>query len=109
VVKSEVFLDLGVGGRWKLKYLPPTFDFDKFETESSHFRPGARDFFTIDVAGQIVIGDITGMSIEIDQVEGGTEWRPEAITFSIDGRNVFERMFQTPPEVTHSLPLAFPN
>ena len=73
-----------------------------------HFRPGTWDLFTIDVAGQIRIGDITRLAIEIETKGDGASWMPKAVTLSIDGRDVFAETFTVSPEVTRSLSLGFP-
>jgi hypothetical protein len=97
---ANLFLDLGAGKRWGLRHLVGRI--------SPHFQPGTRDFFTIDVSGQISIGDITRTAIELREVLSKGGWMPESITLSIDGRDVFHRRFDVPPKITHILPLDYP-
>lgn len=108
VFSREIFLNLGVGGRRPLRQLlmidlPGTLDLNP------HLHPGKTDLFTIDVAGQLYIGDITRMTIEIEQAANDSaRWRPEELTLSIDGRDVFTETFTDPPEVVRNLSLEFP-
>jgi hypothetical protein len=104
VIPGEVLLDLGVAGQPKLRHLP----MEQSLIVHPHFRPGTSDFFTIDFAGQIAIGDISHAQIQIGQGPNDAVWRPEAVTLSIDGRDVLTRSFDTPPAVARTLDLLFP-
>jgi hypothetical protein len=118
IAGGDLFLDLGVAGRHRLVHLPREGIFDVITGSNRHFGRGARDFFTLDVAGQMAIGDITRATIVVDVPEDASgnhleevAWRPEKVTFSIDGRDVFTRAFDPSPVVRFSapLPLSFPN
>jgi hypothetical protein len=103
----EVFLDLGAAGKWKLRHLIMQDLQGDFEL-NPHFRPNTSDFFTIDVAGQIRIGDITRFVIEIAH-DVDPPWRPEKVSFSIDGIDVMARTFSSPATVvSRSMALKFP-
>jgi hypothetical protein len=104
LLSREVFLDLG-DDRRKLRHLLMRDLTGDLEL-NPHLQPGTRDFFTIDVAGQMQIGDITRLLVDIGQDIGGSTWRPESVTFSIDGRDV--HTVDTLPEVTSVLDLHFP-
>jgi hypothetical protein len=108
VISGEVLLDLGVAGQPKLRHLPMERSLPALMEEHPHFRPGTSDFFTIDLAGQIAIGDISHAQILFDQGPNDAAWRPEAVTLSIDGRDVLTRSFDTPPAVGRILDLLFP-
>jgi hypothetical protein len=107
ILVNEVFLNLGAAGRWSLQHLE-TLKLKGGPDLHPHFK-GPHDLFTIDVAGQISIGDITRAVIEFDEQNSGT-WLPEAVTLSIDGRDGFRRKFQAPlvKPVNNELPLQFP-
>jgi hypothetical protein len=74
-----------------------------------HLKPGSRDFFSIDVSGQMVIGDITQFTIQFDRkLTGEDEWKPLEVTLSIDGRDVFRRKFPVAVSVNDSMSLEYP-
>jgi hypothetical protein len=108
VFSCEVFLDLGAGGSWKLRHLlmkDLTGDLDL----NPHFQPGTRDFFSIDVAGQISIGDITGLTLKMHQTGDRARWElEEEVILSIDGCDVLNHTLASPQEVSQSMALSFP-
>jgi hypothetical protein len=106
LISGEVFLDLGAGGRWPLRHLVMRELFGDPEI-NPHFQPGREDVFTIDVAGQLRIGDITRAVIDIDEPSNDATWRPESVTLSVDGRAVKSIAFAAPPDVRR-LDLRFP-
>ena len=111
LIPREVFLNLGAGMRWNLRLLLKE-SLGSLKV-NPHLRPGKTDFFTIDVAGRISLGDITQAVIEFEEELTGEEWMPEAITLSIDGREVLSRKYPTEPgkelpRVTHTLDMGFP-
>ncbi len=109
LLTSDVYLDLGAAGkRLKLRHLL-TEDLVGGLKLNPHFKPGKTDVFTIDVAGQLRIGDITQLVIDIGKERKNAVWRPEAVTLSIDGREVHQHLFPSPPDVSSTLDLQFPN
>ena len=113
-----MFLDLGAGGRWKLRHLLMRDLVGDLEL-NPHLRPDTEDFFSIDVAGQLKIGDIIRLVVDIGQTSDASTWHPESIAFSIDGKEVYKiaitgdekqgiEQFPTPPHVSHLLQLPFP-
>lgn len=89
VFSQDAFLDLGDAGRLRLRHLL-NVDLSGDMELNPHFQPGDRDFFTIDVAGQIKIGDITRAVIEFEGTSDA-RWRPEDFELSIDGSVVAKR------------------
>jgi hypothetical protein len=74
-----------------------------------HFQPGMTDFFTIDVAGQFMIGDITRAVIEFEGGSADEAWTPESVELSIDGRPAIGPLiFGLPLLKVRRLDLGFP-
>jgi hypothetical protein len=109
---QEGFLHLGSAHKWHLGHLlEHDLGNDKL---NPHFRPGTTDFFTIDVAGQIKIGDITRATIEFgppandpDRTAETVQWNPGPVTLSIDGHDVVA-VADDLPQGIDSLRLEFP-
>ena len=107
-ITGEAFLNLGNAGRHKLRYLLMK-DLQGDIELNPHFKADKPDFFTIDVAGQIAIGDITQAVIEFEGGSESEQWTPEIIEGSIDGRSAFPKLeFTIPLPKTRRLDLGFP-
>ena len=101
LTSEPIELDIGGGRTWILDLL--------HRIPSPHFKPGSRDFFTIDTLGDLRLKDFKRLQLRRKEPHvSNLIWKPVEVSLSLNGLKVFHTNINTPVKIDDTLTLSYP-